>query len=165
MAPRAVDHIHIRNFKSIAPNQCRKKPMQAVKIRQGQERRPPKHLEAASGICGTVVQHRTTRRIGDLRLQAFEAARLAADALPCHQPDSADYWRGPRSSWEGKPGHSGRRRQGSPRCRRAPPQPRCALPPIDRMTPDGKGRGHKGEPTCTRPVRPPCHRSSRHPHK
>src|SRR5262249_23653470 len=48
---------------------------------EAEEHVTAERFQATTGIARTVLQHGTPHRIGDLRLQFLEAARLAADTM------------------------------------------------------------------------------------
>src|SRR6516165_1443380 len=81
MAAWTIDYLDVGDFIAVALHQRRQKAMQAVEIRQREERVAPKRLEAAAGIAGAVAQDRVAHRVGNARLQAFESGGPAPDPL------------------------------------------------------------------------------------
>src|SRR5512135_1239813 len=89
MPPGPVNDIDVADVVSFAPHQCRQEAVQPVEIGQRQEQVAAKRLEAAAGVPGAILEDRAAHRVGDARLPALEAGRLAADALA---GDETDVW-------------------------------------------------------------------------
>src|SRR5689334_6842376 len=65
MATRTVDHLDVGDLIAVTSDERGQKAMQAVEIRQRQERVAPERLEAAAGIAGSVTQDRAAHSVGD----------------------------------------------------------------------------------------------------
>ncbi len=96
-AARPIDDIHVADLVAFAPHQRRQEPVQPVEIGQRQEHIAAKRLEPAAGIAGAVAQHGAAHRVGEARLEVFEAGRLATDALA---GDEADLRRARRQAFQ-----------------------------------------------------------------
>ena len=87
MAARTIDHVDVTNFAALAPDQGRQKPVQTVEIRQQQAEFAGKRLQPAARVARAVAQNRAANAVGDARLHALEARRLAPDPLTRNQSD------------------------------------------------------------------------------
>src|ERR1700730_1222599 len=89
MQTRAIDHVDIADVITFTSYQGRQKSMQPVEIRQLQKDVAVKGLQPAAGVARAVLEHEAANRIGDARLQPFEARGLAAHPLA---GDETDRW-------------------------------------------------------------------------
>src|SRR5262249_13524402 len=76
----AIDDVELADLEAFAPHQRRQEAMQSVEVKQREEYRAGKRLQAGAGVGRAVAQDGGADAVGDARLNALERRVLAPDA-------------------------------------------------------------------------------------